>query len=234
MLETRHERLNALAKLNGAQRYLEIGVRNGATFTRVGVPYRVAVDPDFRLRPEKFANEQTIFHAVTSDEFFSRLAAPHGLFDLIYLDGLHTFEQTFRDFCASLAFSHPRTIWLIDDTVPVDRIAALRSQFASIVLRKLTLGKRCQWMGDVYRVVLAIHDFFPQFSLATFQGHGQTVVWREARRDFRPTWNSLTAISRASLGSMRRHMVSHFVPLKDEELLGRVASAIKDLSTVES
>ena len=44
-------------------------------------------------------------------------------FDLIFLDDF-TFDQTLRDFISSLALCHPNTIWLIDDTVPTDAIAA--------------------------------------------------------------------------------------------------------------
>ncbi|NEP78862.1 MAG: class I SAM-dependent methyltransferase, partial [Okeania sp. SIO3B3] len=42
----------------------------------------------------------------------------------------------------------------------------------------------------------AIHDFFPQFSFATFPDHGQTVIWNQWRKDFQPLWNSLETISR--------------------------------------
>jgi hypothetical protein len=38
MLENRFERLNALADINSASKYLEIGVSSGVTFIQVKVP----------------------------------------------------------------------------------------------------------------------------------------------------------------------------------------------------
>ncbi len=39
MLTEAHERLNALAGINAARRYLEIGVATGATFVKVNVAH---------------------------------------------------------------------------------------------------------------------------------------------------------------------------------------------------
>ncbi len=196
MLAQRFQRLNALAKINSASKYLEVGVCKGATFNRVNIPFKVAVDPKFRFNTNDHTDRNTIFHEVTSDEFFAKLASEYDSFDLIYLDGLHTFEQTFRDFCASLRYSHQNTIWLIDDTHPISLFSADPDLKRARRLQKLVGDERGAWMGDVYKVVFAIHDFFPQFNYATFPGHGQTVVWTETREDFAPVWNSLEKISR--------------------------------------
>lgn len=196
MLLERFERLNALARLNFAKSYLEIGVANGSTFHLVEVPYKVGVDPKFQFNVCEHASQRTIFHETTSDVFFSTLASRHGKFDLIYLDGLHTFDQTFRDFCSSIKRSHANTIWLIDDTLPTSWWAANRSQRVARGIRRLLRRKDPSWMGDVFKVVFAIHDFFPQFNYLTFPGHGQTVVWLETRKKFAPRWNSLGKISR--------------------------------------
>ncbi len=196
MLAQRFQRLNALAKINCTAKYLEVGVFRGATFNRVNIPFKVAVDPKFRFNTNDYTDRNTIFHEVTSDEFFAKLASEYDSFDLIYLDGLHTFEQTFRDFCASLRYSHQNTIWLIDDTHPTSLFSADPDPRRARRLQKLVGDDSPNWMGDVYKVVFAIHDFFPQFSYATFPGHGQTVVWTETRKDFAPLWNSLEKISR--------------------------------------
>ena len=188
MLELRFQRLNALAKINSASKYLEVGVCKGT--------FKVAVDPNFRFNTEEYANADTIFHEVTSDNFFIEIASNYESFDLIYLDGLHTFEQTFRDFCASLRYSHSNTIWLIDDTYPTNMFAADPDLSRTRRLQKLVENDSAAWMGDVFKVIFAIHDFFPQFNYATFPGHGQTVIWTETRQYFAPKWNSLETISR--------------------------------------
>ena len=99
----RPDRLNALAAAISARSYLEIGVSRGSTFNRVNIARKVAVDPVFRFDTAADAAPGVAFHRVPSDAFFSRRDPARPRFDLIYLDGLHTFEQTFRDFCASLA-----------------------------------------------------------------------------------------------------------------------------------
>ncbi|WP_287241931.1 MULTISPECIES: class I SAM-dependent methyltransferase [unclassified Okeania] len=156
----------------------------------------MAVDPKFRFNTAQYATENVLFLEVTSDEFFRHHAKRFEPFDLIYLDGLHTFEQTFRDFCASLSCAHTKTIWLIDDTCPGSYAQAQSSLQRCRQLQKISGEKNKSWMGDVFKVVAAIHDFFPQYSFATFPHHGQTVVWNKWRVDFEPKWNSLETISR--------------------------------------
>ncbi len=222
MLSMRYERVNALAKLNNAQRYLEIGVFKGITFQQVNIPFKVGVDPTFAFKTAEFANECTIFHEVTSDAFFAKLAPIYGKFDVIYLDGLHTFEQTFRDFCASIAYAHERTIWLIDDTGPANWFSSLRNRQLAAVLRRFAWVKNPEWMGDVFRLVFALHDFFPQYSYATFPEHNQTVVWTEPRQNFKPDWDSLVDISNLTYGDFKKRKASHFAVMEPGELLARV------------
>jgi hypothetical protein len=222
MWAKRFERLNALAKITSASTYLEIGVAKGKTFTQVAVPYKVGVDPKFRFDVHAQADPNTIFYQVTSDVFFSTLASAHGNFDLIYLDGLHTLEQTFRDFCASLRHAHARTLWLIDDTHPSGWLAAQPQRDVTQRLRRLFRIRDRRWMGDVYKVVFLIHDFFPQYNYATFPGHGQTVVWSETRQNFAPTWNSLEKISRLGYRDFLRFRDTHLSIMEVPQLLEAV------------
>ncbi|MDY6938048.1 MAG: tetratricopeptide repeat protein [Cyanobacteriota bacterium] len=193
VMKSRFARINFLATLNKSVSYLEIGVCKGVTFTQIALPNKVAVDPKFQFNYSDYKSEKVEFHEITSDDFFK--LDTDDLFDFIYLDGLHIFEQTFRDFCSTLSMAHGKTIWLIDDTVPSDRFAAERSQKECGKLRRAAGHEGSEWMGDVFKIVYAIHDFFPQFSYATFPHHGQTVVWRETRKCFKPHLNSLSAIS---------------------------------------
>ncbi|MDX1410758.1 MAG: class I SAM-dependent methyltransferase [Nitrospirales bacterium] len=222
MLTKRFERLNALADLISASTYLEIGVAKGKTFMNISVPYKVGVDPHFKFNFHDHADQNTIFYEVTSDFFFSKLAPGHSEFDLIYLDGLHTFEQTFRDFCASIRYSHENTIWLIDDTCPNSWLAGQRNLRIAKKLRKSFGIKNQTWMGDVFKVVFAIHDFFPQFSYSTFSEHGQTAVWVATRKNFAPTWNSLAKISRLGYRDFLKFRDSHLLVVEDQEIFEAV------------
>lgn len=142
---------------------------------------------------------------MTSDAFFTREAKGR-VFDIIYIDGLHTFEQTFRDFCASLSHSHSGTVWIIDDVIPIDVFSALGS-IADAKRFRAQSGAPMHggWHGDVYKLVFAIHDFFPQFSFMTINtaGNPQTIVWYAPRADFAPRFDNFETISRLSYFDLR-------------------------------
>ncbi|MBK8815447.1 MAG: DUF563 domain-containing protein [Methylococcaceae bacterium] len=190
-------RINKLLESCNGNRYLEIGVAEGKTFFNVNSKEKVAVDPHFRFEYITRTTKDIRFYEMTSDDFFCK-DLEKGRFDIIMVDGLHTFEQTFRDFCASLSLAHDRTIWLIDDTVPNDVFSAIPNQREAISFRKKFGGKSNAWHGDVFKVIFAINDFFPCFQYRTIStdGNSQTIVWRASRPNFQPKFNSLEKISR--------------------------------------
>ena len=191
-------RLRAIAAATGAQRYLEIGVHLGLTFHALDLPQMDGVDPAFLFDPADHARAGRRYFPVTSDAFF---AAPPGSapYDLIFLDGLHVFTQTFRDFCASQAMAHAGTVWLIDDTGPNDIFSAIPDQDLALEMRAAHGLTSRAWNGDVFKTVFALHDFFPSFDYRTIVGPGgrpQTMVIRRPRGVFAPRWNDLEAVSR--------------------------------------
>jgi hypothetical protein len=190
-------RMMQIAEVTGARRYLEVGVFKGQTFLNIDLPEMDAVDPDFRFDPADHPRAGRVFHKMPSDDFF-KTRTGEAPYDLIFLDGLHTFEQTFRDFCATMTLSHAGTVWVIDDTVPSDMFSAIPSQKAANDLRAQMGIRGRKWHGDVYKMLFAVHDFFPTFDYRTVtdDGNEQTVIIRAPRVDFRPRWNNLERISR--------------------------------------
>lgn len=89
-----------------AQSYLDIGVSKGQNFLSMECAKKVAVDPKFRFGWQDVANSDHTanFYQITSDEFFSSESIVKEKFDVIFLDGLHTAEQTLRDFINALNF----------------------------------------------------------------------------------------------------------------------------------
>jgi hypothetical protein len=134
---------------------------------------------------------------MTSDAFFAQLPIQQ-TFDVIYIDGLHTLEQTYRDLCNSLVHSHQQTVILIDDTKPVDVYSAIPDYAKAIRHRRVTGGDSLCWHGDTFKVVFVIHDFHPALNYRTITGSGneQTLVWRSTDRWRAPRFDSLEAISR--------------------------------------
>jgi hypothetical protein len=160
----------------------------------------VAVDPRFRFDPKERAQyPHETYHPTTSDQFFAHVDGTHESFDLIFLDGLHTYPQTLRDFLSSMALAHQSTIWLIDDTVPSSAIAADPDLERVRKTREL-LGQTNDetWMGDVFKVVAFIDSFMPQFTCLTTEGHGQTFVLPIRRSSMEPRFSSPEAIAQLS------------------------------------
>ena len=135
---------------------------------------------------------------MTSDDFFTHFAEPNLKYDLIFLDGLHTFEQTIRDLCSSLSHSHDDTIWLIDDVFPSDVFPAVPAQDDALKYRRLHGTRGTAWHGDVFKLVFAVHESFPNLSYRTVVGDGnpQTILVRRQRPKFEPLFNNLELISR--------------------------------------
>jgi hypothetical protein len=201
-------RINALAARMRARRYLEVGVFEGETFLAVEIAERTAVDPAFRFDWEARQDAATRFHQETSDAFFGGRPAGAPPYDLIFLDGLHHFTQTFRDFTNALAASHERSLILLDDTVPSDVYSTLPGPRQAFRFRRKAGGRGLAWHGDVFKLVFLIHDFFPWLSFCTVStgGNPQTLVWRETRAGFEPRFDSLETISRMSFFDMHRHL----------------------------
>ena len=193
MVSFRANRIEYIAKLINAKNYLEIGVNRGDTFFNVNLQNKIGVDPAFKFIPENRLHDGVAFFQMPSDIFFEHwkagnknydiIAMPDYVipdtFDIIFIDGLHTFEQSLRDFENSLQFSHDTTVWVLDDTIPSDPYSAEPDCALSQSARKAAGIADGTWQGDVYKTVLAIHDQYTNFSYLTLiSGGPQTIIWK--------------------------------------------------------
>jgi hypothetical protein len=222
-------RISYLSSLNNANNYLEIGVWGGDTFFPVKIPIKVAVDPSFVFNPEEYKKSGTYFFQIESDEFFKKLDCgeinlkAYGShekikFDIIFIDGYHTFEQSFKDFKNSLQYSHEKTLWLIDDTVPPDIYSSLPNPIISRYKRKLAGLAGGDWMGDVYKTIFAIHDNFPEISYCTLMGgNPQTVLWKTPFNKRKPYFKKQSEIDTLTYYDMIQH-AKILMPVSDEQL----------------
>lgn len=232
-------RIEYIASRINAETYLEIGVNKGETFLNVNLPYKVGVDPAFQVDWQKEHHGGSFLFQTTSDDFFADLknggaqaqelkkAWPRKdmTFDIIFIDGLHTFDQSFRDFKNSLAYAHENTVWIIDDTVPSNPYSAWPDMDFSLKVRELSGFVVTDWCGDVYKTLLAIHDKFTDFSYCTLMGFNpQTVLWKcPASKKRKAAFTSLEEINRQGYFDMFSH-AELFIPVPDQEfplLLGK-------------
>lgn len=144
-----------IASARGTQRYLEIGCQWDFCFdwVRQVVPDCVGVDPNRggTLR-------------MTSDEFFAAQEKKGQFepvfFDLIFIDGDHSHEQSWRDFRNSISSLSRGGLILLHDTNPP--------------AKNWTEKHVC---GEVWKTVVAIRQTY-RFSLATYPGdYGLTAVY---------------------------------------------------------
>jgi hypothetical protein len=106
---TRTEIINSLIQKNNYKNYLEIGIGDGGNFNSIECETKISVDPD----PECFQINATF--KITSDEFFRDNKQN---FDIIFIDGLHTFEQTYIDIKNALNCLNENGIVIAHDTLP--------------------------------------------------------------------------------------------------------------------
>lgn len=207
-------RLTRIGQLLDAQSYLEIGISKGNTFRSLKLPKKVGVDPQFKFNPAQYRQPGVELYEMTSDVFFADFAGSEK-FDMIFIDGLHIFQQAYRDFCNSINHAHDRTVWLIDDVIPSDEFSALPDQREAVRRREKAGVSSRAWHGDVYKVIFAIHDLHPNYTFVTVntEGNPQTIVWKSSRRNVIPAFGSIAAIEQLNYSDfLKRRDLMNLLP----------------------
>jgi hypothetical protein len=107
--------------------YLEVGVNVGVLFLHVRAARKVGVDPVQRIpRWKRLAHPNMALRgelvAKTSDEYFASIEAAE-TFDVVFVDGLHTYEQSLRDVENALGHLSADGVVLVHDCNPANAIA---------------------------------------------------------------------------------------------------------------
>lgn len=138
--------------------YLEIGVATGQSLQHAGPKTKAAgVDPAFAItHPQK---AWVRLFRETSDEFLTkrRMREVFGedSLDLVFLDGLHTFDQTLRDLVNVERHCHAGSIVLLHDILPVIPETAERER------------KSIFWVGDTWKVLVLLARHRPDLNFFT-------------------------------------------------------------------
>jgi hypothetical protein len=110
--------------------YLEIGCHSNDLFDSVTARQKTGVDP---------ASGGTV--RATSDAFFERNAQ---FFDMVFIDGLHTYEQVRRDVINSIRFLKPGGYVALHDMLPGSWIEHHVPRISG------------EWTGDVWKVAFEL------------------------------------------------------------------------------
>ena len=108
--------------------YLEIGCDQDKLFKRINIKNKFGIDPVSGGNIRK-----------TSDDFFSTNKTK---FDLVFIDGLHEYEQVKKDILNSLKFLNPGGIVLVHDCLPESMSKQAVPRYRSI------------WNGDVWKAIV--------------------------------------------------------------------------------
>jgi hypothetical protein len=132
---TRSEIINSLIEKHNYKSYLEIGVNTpaqpGYNWPQIKVDLKHGVDPEV----------ETTFK-MTSDEFFEKHISQK--YDFIFVDGLHIFEQCYRDIINSLNYLNDNGTIMAHDTSPSSEIA------------QRPVRESGNWNGDVWKAILKL------------------------------------------------------------------------------
>ena len=174
-------RINLLINmLNKEIKYLEVGVNQGQTFIAVNAENKWGVEPAPTFSLRNLPKGMRIFKE-TSDSFFTKLSS-NVLFDVVYLDGLHEWSQTYRDLINSLNATSQDSFIIIDDVIPTDNFSAIPNQIKALRSRWASGLTGWNWHGDVYKILFALDEFHPELKTMTicdFEGNSQLIVWKK-------------------------------------------------------
>ncbi len=144
----KHIHLNRIALINafinktlqkkGVCNYLEIGCGSNGNFNSIPLQneYKVGVDPDTSRNGGNILKQ-------TSDEFFKQNKK---IFDVIFIDGLHEYEQCQKDAINALKFLDNEGTILFHDLIPLD----WRTENVPRI--------NDNWTGDVWKVALELSN----------------------------------------------------------------------------
>jgi len=152
--------------------YLEIGCRTGSSFLPINARHKTAVDPVFRV-PILFKIKYVIkipnnlnnkYFEEESDIFFLRrekYLEKIGGFDVVLVDGLHTFQNSLNDVINSLKYLNDNGIIIMHDCFPPHRLASLPLEhYGSLDEMKKIEGWTSEWNGDVWKTIVYLRRNF--------------------------------------------------------------------------
>lgn len=146
--DTLHGFLRGVHRRLDPETYLEVGVAFGESL-ELSRAKSIAIDPGYVINREIRCD--VALYRQTSDNLFS---SPECLnhftgasIDLAFIDGLHVFEQTLRDFINIERHSHPSSVVVIDDVLPISTETAEREPSGQA------------WNGDVFKILKILNEY---------------------------------------------------------------------------
>ena len=128
----RWDLIDYLIKKYDYKDYLEIGCDRDQLFSRIKLKNKIGVDPYSGGNVRK-----------TSDDFFLE---NNKSFDLVFIDGLHTYAQVKKDILNSVKFLNTNGIILVHDCLP------------DTMSKQAVPRYKMQWNGDVWKAIVDLRQ----------------------------------------------------------------------------
>ena len=125
---SRFDIINKIIKKKKFESYLEIGCQSDVNFSKIIIKNKIGVDP-----------QSGGTHRMTSDDFFKQNKSK---FDLIFIDGLHVYEQVLKDIENSLKVLNDNGVILIHDCLPAK------------IWHQTIPQTHSSWNGDVWKSIV--------------------------------------------------------------------------------
>jgi len=154
---SRIEIIQRIINKQNYKKYLEIGCDNDENFSNISIDNKIGVDP---LKGGTLR--------MTSDDFFKQNSQ---LFDLVFLDGLHTYEQTIKDINNSLKFLDNKGIIIIYDCLP-------KKIWNQIVPRMYG-----HWNGDVWKAIVHARTYEDADTYTLKADHGLGIIFKRKNKN---------------------------------------------------
>lgn len=137
--------------------YLEIGCDNDENFSKILINKKIGVDP---LKGGTLR--------MTSDDFFRN---NKNYFDIVFLDGLHTYEQTIKDIDNSLKYLNKNGVIIVHDCLP-------KKIWNQIVPR--IYG---HWNGDVWKAIVQSRTYKDADTYTLIADHGLGIIFNRQNKN---------------------------------------------------
>jgi len=159
----RYDIINQFIRERNYTSFLEIGTNHGETYTRITTPIRISVDPEPKS-PATFR--------MTSDDFFAMNENLHMTFDIVFIDGLHTCDQAYRDINNALAILNPDGVIIVHDCLPTNEIMQTPADSYPGGV----------WTGDVWKAFVKARSESPYLTYTIDQDFGCGIIDTTVKR----------------------------------------------------
>tara|TARA_B110000014_G_C20010754_1_gene524043 strand:- start:112 stop:786 length:675 start_codon:yes stop_codon:yes gene_type:complete len=154
---SRFEIIQKIINKKNYENYLEIGCDKDSNFSKIKIKNKIGVDP---------TSGGTL--KMTSNDFFIKNKI---IFDCIFVDGLHVYEQVREDIMNSIKFLNPKGIIIIHDCLPLK------------IWNQIVPRIYGHWNGDVWKAIVEARTMKDIDTYTCKADHGLGIIFKRPNRN---------------------------------------------------